>query len=174
MQIAYIGLGSNLSEPEIQLQRALQALDKLPQSRVLRSSHFYRSSPWGETAQPDFVNAVAEIETTLAPRILLDALLAIEHDFGRKRSEQRWGPRIIDLDLLSYAQCVLVEPDLQLPHPRMHERAFVLLPLAELAPGMRITEYGTVEELCRSVDAQGCQVLEKVDCNGPSSISSCW
>ncbi|QBB72671.1 2-amino-4-hydroxy-6-hydroxymethyldihydropteridine diphosphokinase [Pseudolysobacter antarcticus] len=172
MQIAYIGLGSNLSEPEIQLQRALQALEQLPQSRLRRSSHFYRTPPWGEIAQPDFVNAVAEIETTLAPRVLLDALLAIENDFGRKRGEQRWGPRIIDLDLLSYANCTIIESGLQLPHPRMHERAFVLLPLAELAPSMRITEYGTVEELCRLVDVQGCQVLQKVDCPVQSSISS--
>jgi len=161
MQIAYIGLGSNLSGPEIQLQRALLALERLPQSRLLRSSRFYRTPPWGEIAQPEFVNAVAEIETLLAPRVLLDALLAIEHEFGRLRTEQRWGPRIIDLDLLSYADCVMVEPGLQLPHPRMQERAFVLLPLAELAPTMRITEFGAVEELCRLVDVQGCQVLEK-------------
>jgi 2-amino-4-hydroxy-6-hydroxymethyldihydropteridine diphosphokinase len=172
MQIAHIGLGSNLSGPETQLQRALQALEQLPQSRLRRSSHFYRSSPWGETAQPDFVNAVAEIETKLAPRVLLNALLAIENDFGRKRSKQRWGPRIIDLDLLSYANCVVVEPGLQLPHPRMHERAFVLLPLAELAPGMQISAYGTVEELCRLLDAQGCQLLERSYWPVRTSLSS--
>lgn len=171
MQIAYIGLGSNLSGPEIQLQRALLALGHLPQSRVLRSSRFYHTPPWGETAQPDFVNAVAEVQTTLAPHILLDNLLAIENDFGRKRSEQRWAPRIIDLDLLSYADCAMVEPGLQLPHPRMHERAFVLLPLAELAPTMRISEYGTVEELCRLVDVQGCHVLGNVDCRVGTSMS---
>ncbi len=172
MQIAYIGLGSNLSGPEIQLQRALRALQQLPQSSLMRSSNFYRTSPWGETDQPDFVNAVAEIETTLSPRVLLSNLLAIEHGFGRLRTEQRWGPRIIDLDLLSYANCVMVESGLQLPHPRMHERAFVLLPLAELAPGMRIMEYGTVEELCRLVDVHGCQVLEEIESSLRISINS--
>lgn len=159
MQIAYIGLGSNLAEPRIQIQRALIALGQLPRSRVLRASRLYSTPPWGEILQPDFINAVAEIETMLAPRELLNALLEIEHTFGRVRTKQRWGPRIIDMDLLNYADRVMVEPGLQLPHPRMHERAFVLLPLAELAPTIPIAGYGTIEELCLQVDVQGCHAL---------------
>jgi 2-amino-4-hydroxy-6-hydroxymethyldihydropteridine diphosphokinase len=160
MQIAYIGLGSNLSEPQRQIRRALIALDQLSQTHVSRISRFYSTPPWGEAAQPDFVNAVAEIETALAPRILLDALMVIEREFGRVRTEQRWGPRVIDLDILSYADRVICEPGLQLPHPRLHERAFVLLPLTELAPTMRIAGHGTIAELCLQVNVQGCRVLE--------------
>ncbi|MEO5558384.1 MAG: 2-amino-4-hydroxy-6-hydroxymethyldihydropteridine diphosphokinase, partial [Dokdonella sp.] len=100
---AWVGLGSNLDDPALQLQRALLALAKLPHTRVLRHSRLYRSEPWGIPDQPAFVNAVAELQTSLQPRDLLDALLAIERVQGRRRDGTRWGPRTLDLDLLSYA-----------------------------------------------------------------------
>ncbi|HET7065252.1 MAG TPA: 2-amino-4-hydroxy-6-hydroxymethyldihydropteridine diphosphokinase, partial [Rudaea sp.] len=131
---AYVGVGSNLANPRAQVERALQCFARMPQSRLVRCSRLYRSAPWGKLDQPEFVNAAAAIETGLSPQALMQALLAIERDAGRDRSGERWGPRILDLDLLLYGALTLAEPGLQLPHPHLHERAFVLLPLAEIAP----------------------------------------
>ena len=141
---AFIGLGSNLSDPGVQILKACVELGNLPQTRLLSCSSLYRSAPVGYADQPDFINAVAEVETGLAPHKLLEALLDMEHRHGRVR-EERWGPRTLDLDLLLYDAQVIHEPDLEVPHPRMHERAFVLQPLHEIAPACIIAGHGSVE-----------------------------
>jgi 2-amino-4-hydroxy-6-hydroxymethyldihydropteridine diphosphokinase len=133
---AYIGLGANLGEREATLKRALDAIDALPSTRVWMISRFHETKPVGVEDQPDFVNAVARIETSLEPRALLDSLLEIERRLGRDRSrEQRWGPRTIDLDLLVYGDVEIGEPGLVVPHPRVLERPFVTEPLREVMPG---------------------------------------
>ncbi len=138
---AFIGLGANLGDPEAQVRRALAALADLPGTRLVTASSFYRSAPVGVVAQPDFINAVAEIETALGARALLEALLAAERRFGRRR-DFPGAPRTLDLDLLLYGDRVIAEPGLVVPHPRMHERAFVLAPLAEIAPDVAIPGKG--------------------------------
>jgi 2-amino-4-hydroxy-6-hydroxymethyldihydropteridine diphosphokinase len=159
-QRAWIGLGSNLGDPPAQLRSALAELGSLPGSRLLRHSRFYRSAPWGNTAQPPFVNAVAELATTLPPRALLDALLAIERAHGRCRDGTRWGPRTLDLDLLLHGAGVVREEGLTLPHPFLGERAFVLVPLAELDPALAIPGVGSVAALLARLDAGTCVPLE--------------
>ena len=129
----YIGLGSNLGEREAQIRLALDDLARLPGSRLVRASSLYDSEPVGDVDQPKFLNAVAELETELSPRQLLWNLLLIERRLGRTRT-RRWGPRTIDLDLLLYGPLVVEEPDLQVPHPEMTRRSFVLVPLVELDP----------------------------------------
>jgi 2-amino-4-hydroxy-6-hydroxymethyldihydropteridine diphosphokinase len=131
--VAYIALGSNLDNPEKHVRDALAQLDRLPRTRVIAGSSVYRSAPWGYADQPDFINAVAAIETALAPRELLRALLAVEERHGRKRSFAN-APRTLDLDIALYGDLKIDEPGLKIPHPRLHERAFVLAPLAEIAP----------------------------------------
>src|SRR5882672_6540950 len=138
---AFIGLGANLGDPEAQVRRTLSALAGLPGTRLVAVSSLYRSAPVGYTVQPDFVNAVAEIETALGARALLEALLAMETRFGRRREFPN-APRTLDLDLLLYGDRVIAEPGLIVPHPRMHERAFVLAPLAEIAPDIAIPGKG--------------------------------
>lgn len=138
---AYVGLGANVGDPMTLLPAALQALDAIVDTRLVRASRLYRSPAWGRTDQPDFINAVAEITTQLDARALLDALLRVERAFGRTRAadgSDRWGPRLLDLDLLLFDAQQIDEPGLQLPHPRLHERAFVLVPLLEIAPGLRV------------------------------------
>jgi 2-amino-4-hydroxy-6-hydroxymethyldihydropteridine diphosphokinase len=146
---AFIGLGANLGEPQDQVRRAMAALAELPGTRLVAASSFYRSAPVGVVAQPDFINAVAEIATTLGARALLEALLAAERRFGRRR-EFPGAPRTLDLDLLLYGDQVIVEPGLIVPHPRMHERAFVLAPLAEIAPDIAIPGKGSAGTLLRA------------------------
>lgn len=153
--VAYVALGSNLDDPRGQVERAIAALDALPGTRVLAHSRLYHTPPWGIVDQPAFVNAAARLQTTLPPRALLDALLGIERRAGRVRAVRN-GPRVLDLDLLLYGDVVLDAPDLVLPHPRMHERAFVLLPLAEFAPDLDVPGRGRVSELLACVDASGC------------------
>lgn len=128
---AWVGLGSNLGDPVATLQSALQALSRLAQTRLVGHSRLYRSPPWGQAAQPDFVNGVALLETLLPARALLDALLAVEKGFGRVRRE-RWGPRVLDLDLLLYGHSIIDEPGLHVPHPHLHERAFALVPMLDV------------------------------------------
>lgn len=161
--IAYVGLGSNLHEPVQQLRNALTALTGMAGTRVLRHSRLYRSSPWGVVDQPEFVNAVAEIETTLAARGVLTGLLAIERSLGRERDGSRWGPRVIDLDLLLYGTQHIREPGLEVPHPRMAERAFVLVPLAELNPQLDVPGCGLVANLLANIDARACTPLSSID-----------
>jgi 2-amino-4-hydroxy-6-hydroxymethyldihydropteridine diphosphokinase len=158
---AFVGLGGNLGDVETTLTEAMWALDSLPQTSIRAQSAFYRTPPWGNTDQPAFINAVVELQTRLAPRVLLDMLIDIEARFGRDRSEgEKWGPREIDLDLLVYGEEQLDEPGLHLPHPHLHERAFVLVPLAEIAPTLDIVGVGKVRELLKGVDAGGIEAVE--------------
>ncbi len=138
---AFIGLGSNLADPVAQVSHALEALNQLPQTRVLRRSSLYRSAPVGYLEQPDFINAVAQLETELAPRALLDALLALEQERGRTRDFAN-APRTLDLDVLLYDDLQHHEHGLTIPHPQMHLRAFVLQPLLEIAPDCVIPGVG--------------------------------
>ncbi|HEY1656473.1 MAG TPA: 2-amino-4-hydroxy-6-hydroxymethyldihydropteridine diphosphokinase [Candidatus Tumulicola sp.] len=126
---AYVGLGANLGDPAAQLARALGLIEEL--GTVSRRSSLYRTRAWGKTDQPDFINAVVLLETELAPAELLAALRTIETRLGRT-SAPRWAPRKMDLDLLTYDECTIVLPGLRVPHPRLRERAFVLVPLAEI------------------------------------------
>lgn len=151
---AFVALGSNLDDPAAHIRRALDALAGLPETRLQRHSSLYRNPPAGYRDQPDFVNAVARIETRLAPRELLDRLLAIEQVQGRVRAAPN-GPRTLDLDLLLYGDQTLQEPGLTIPHPRMLERAFVLVPLVEIAPDAMVPGSGRAADLVRNVDASG-------------------
>ena len=134
------------------MRRALALLADNKGCVVLRRSRVYRSAPWGRENQPEFLNAVAELETGLAPRDLLHLLLEIERGLGRQRDGSRWGPRCIDLDLLTYEQCELDEQDLVLPHPRMHLRAFVLVPLLELQPDFTVPGKGPAVKWLAQLD----------------------
>ena len=130
---SFIALGSNLGDPPTQLRRAEAALAALPQSRLVAVSPWYCNPAIGPGAQPDYLNAVAALDTRLAPTALLDSLQRIEQAQGRERAE-RWGPRTLDLDILLYGEQTVATPRLQIPHPRLGERAFVLRPLADIAP----------------------------------------
>lgn len=136
MRKVYVGIGSNLGDREFLIRKAVESLRDLPRTQVIRVSSLYDTDPVGETEQPPFLNAVAWIETELPPRELLWQMLLIEKRMGRVRS-RRWGPRPIDLDLLFYDEQITDEPDLIVPHPEAHRRAFVLLPLSELDPEFR-------------------------------------
>lgn len=151
--IAYVGLGSNLDQPRRQLLAAFDELAQLPQTRLAACSGFYRSAPLGYAAQPEFVNAVARLETGLAPEALLDALHAIERLHGRERSFPD-APRTLDLDLLLYGEVQIAGPRLNVPHPRMHERAFVLEPLLELDPQASVPGKGSAAGLLAACAAQ--------------------
>ena len=152
---AYVGIGSNLDDPEHQVRRAIEALASIPETRCVRASRLFRTPAWGRTDQPAFVNAAAELATTLSPRALLDALLAVERAQGRHRDGTRWGPRTLDLDVLLYGDAVIDEPGLAIPHPHLGERAFVLRPLADLDPALHVPGRGRISELLRNVDARG-------------------
>jgi 2-amino-4-hydroxy-6-hydroxymethyldihydropteridine diphosphokinase len=154
MNTAYIALGANLGDPAATIRAAFAALANLPDSRIRHTSSLYRTAPVGIEEQPDFVNAVAEIETRLPPESLLDALLEIEQRFGRIRAEKN-GPRTLDLDILFYNDLQLDLPRLTLPHPRLHLRAFVLQPLAEIAPLMALPGRGTIAAWLPAVANQG-------------------
>jgi 2-amino-4-hydroxy-6-hydroxymethyldihydropteridine diphosphokinase len=140
MTLAYIGLGSNLGDRESLIRRAAELIG------ATRLSQVRETEPWGYAQQPRFLNAVAEIETTLAPRRLLDHLLDVEARLGRERIGPKWGPRTIDLDLLLYGDETVDEPGLVVPHPRLVEREFVLEPLADLVPWLKIPGNGTVHD----------------------------
>jgi 2-amino-4-hydroxy-6-hydroxymethyldihydropteridine diphosphokinase len=150
---AFVGLGSNLADPRAQVLQAMQELTALPQVRVVRCSSLYRSAPVGYLDQPDFINAVVQLQTTLSPRDLLDSLLALEHRCGRTR-EFINAPRTLDLDVLLYDDLQHHEHGLTIPHPQMHSRAFVLHPLAEIAPDCVIPGIGPVVGAVRQCDAQ--------------------
>ena len=156
---AYIALGSNLGDSKQQLLDAIEKLSRLPNSHVLARSRLYRTLPWGKVEQPDFLNAVIALETPLPPHDLLDALLEIERQAGRLRNGERWGPRTLDLDLLHAAGKTVNDERLTLPHPHISERAFVLLPLNDLAPDLDIPGQGRVSDLLRAVDTQGCEAI---------------
>lgn len=159
MTRAFVALGGNLGDVPQTLRRALDALAALPCTRLVAHSRFYRTPPWGVAEQPPFTNAAAELETTLTPHRLLDALLRIERDAGRIRAGERWGPRTLDLDILHVDGEVRHDERLTLPHPRIAERAFVLLPLAELAPDLELPGQGRVDALLAMTDTTGCEPL---------------
>lgn len=147
MKLAFIALGSNLADPVMQVQNAFTELDKILDTRVLKKSSLYQTAPIDcRTDAPDFINAVAAVETDLAPQTLLDALHAIEAKAGRERPYVN-APRVLDCDLLLYDNIELNTDTLTLPHPRMHTRGFVLLPLAEIAPDISIPNYGKISQL---------------------------
>jgi 2-amino-4-hydroxy-6-hydroxymethyldihydropteridine diphosphokinase len=158
MHQAYIALGSNLQEPQRQVELALAELAQLPRTRLLQQSSLYRTAPLDHnnrrSEQPEFINAVAQVETGLTPLALLRALLAMEDGHGRERP-YRNAPRVLDLDLLLYDEVIMNTTELTLPHPRMHERGFVLLPLAEIAPAVIIPGHGTAAELAQACPDQG-------------------
>ena len=156
---ACVALGSNLDDPRAQVERGFATLAALPQTTLSARSRLYRTKPWGVADQPDFINAAARLETALTPRALLDALLAIEAGAGRVRGARN-GPRILDLDLLLYGDRIIDEPDFVLPHPRLHERAFVLLPLTDVAPGLEIPGHGCVADLLARLDTVGCSSID--------------
>ena len=158
--IAVVGLGANLGDAKASVLAALGVLDLLPSTQLLRASKLYRTAAWGQTEQPDFINAVAMLKTGLGARALLDRLLAIERDFGRIRTvDERWGPRTLDLDLLLFGDAVIDEPGLQVPHAHLHERAFALLPLADIAPELTIPGRGNVAELASAMASDGIEAV---------------
>ena len=150
---AYIGIGSNLDDPVAQVRAAIDRLAHIPQTRLQQASPLYRNPPMGPADQPDYVNAVGAIDTALAPSILLSELQALEADAGRQRNGQRWGPRPLDLDILLYADLRQATPTLTIPHPGLPSRAFVLYPLADIAPGLDVPGHGPLASLLDGVDA---------------------
>ncbi|MGX5800170.1 2-amino-4-hydroxy-6-hydroxymethyldihydropteridine diphosphokinase [Bradyrhizobium sp. Arg314] len=153
----YLSLGGNLGDPANSMGAALRILDGDDQTRVTAVSSLYRTPPWGKLDQPDFLNAAAAIETALSPRALLDLCLDVERRLKRVR-EERWGPRLIDIDILVFGDRVIHETGLEVPHPRMLERAFVLAPLAEIAPGLSVGGRSVSERL-GAVDISGIERL---------------
>ncbi|MDI1290058.1 MAG: 2-amino-4-hydroxy-6-hydroxymethyldihydropteridine diphosphokinase [bacterium] len=146
--LAAIALGSNLGDRAAQLASAVDRLASIPLTSLVAASTWFETAPVGPIEQPNFLNAAALVRTLLPPETLLVFLHAIERDFGRdRRTEQRWGPRTLDLDLIVHGESVLVLPDLVLPHPRAHERGFVLEPLAQIAPDLVIPGRGPVSQL---------------------------
>lgn len=151
MTAVYIGIGANLGNPIVTMEQATLALAKLPETNLLLHSRLYRSKPLGPSDQPDYSNAVALIDTTLSPLALLDELQALEIRLGRQPSHLRWGPRVIDLDILLYGQEIIQHERLTIPHPGLDKREFVLYPLAEIAPDLILPTGAsilTLKELC--------------------------
>lgn len=165
--VAFVGLGSNLGDSINTVRGALGELAALPGMRLLRASRLYRTPAWGMTAQPDFINAVAMVESRLSPQDLLAAMLQIERNGGRERcadGSDRWGPRTLDLDLLLYGDQVIDQPGLRVPHPHLHERAFALLPLVEIAPEVGIAGVGLARDALAQVAIGDVHALP---CDGP-------
>jgi len=156
---AYIGLGSNLAEPRQQLEAALKAMALIPATKVAVVSPLYASDPLGPPDQPRYVNAVAALDTDLEPLALLDALQSIELEQGRVRKDERWGPRTLDLDILLFGDRVIDEPRLTVPHYHMHARAFVLYPLADLAPQLRLADGRALPDLLAACPFSGLERL---------------
>jgi 2-amino-4-hydroxy-6-hydroxymethyldihydropteridine diphosphokinase len=142
--LAYIGVGSNLNDPAAQVREACEALGAIPDSLLIACSSLYGSKAMGCADQPDYVNAVVSLDTVLSPRVLLQTLQAIERRQGRERTGEKWGPRALDLDLLLYGNRVINTPELTVPHPGLHERDFVLVPLEEIAGDISIPGRGMV------------------------------
>ncbi len=154
-QPAYVALGSNLEQPAAQVRRALAALAQLPRTRLVRRSALYGSKPMGPVSQPDFVNAAAGLLTQLEVEAFFDELRRLEHALGRVPPRERWGPRLIDLDLLVFDQLTRDGVELQLPHPGIVERNFVLYPLAEIAPDLNVPGQGRVAQLAARASSNG-------------------
>lgn len=161
MERVYVGLGSNLFEPRQQLRGALDALARLSDSRLCAVSSLYLSDPLGPPDQPRYNNAVAALETSLPPLVLLDALQAVEQAHGRERKAERWGPRSLDLDILLFGDHLIDTPRLKVPHYHLHARAFVLYPLAEIAPeNLRLADGRTLAELLAACPFEGIERLD--------------
>ena len=159
--VAFVGLGGNLGEVTATLRAATDALAHLPGTRLLLASRLYRTPAWGLEQQPDFINGVVALETHLDPRELLDALLRIEREFGRERDGgPRWGPRTLDLDLLLHGDAVVDQPGLRLPHPHLHERAFALVPLLEIAADILIPGQGSARDALSRLETSAIEALE--------------
>lgn len=156
---AYVGVGSNLAEPESQVRKALAALAGIPDTRVEATSPLYRTAPFGPVEQPPFVNAVAGLVTRLSPEQLLEHLRALEIELGRQPPRERWGPRVIDLDLLVVGRETRSGDTLTLPHPGIAQRDFVLFPLADVAPQLEIPGVGVVATLRAAVTDRGIGTL---------------
>lgn len=156
---AVIGLGSNLKRPLEQVQQAVSELSAIPLTRMLQVSSFYRSAPMGPADQPDYINAVVELETGLEAHALLEALQSIEQQHGRIREGERWGPRTLDLDILLYGDAVIADDRLQIPHPGMVGRNFVLYPLAEILPETVVPGLGSLDTLLESCPDVGLERL---------------
>jgi len=154
---AYLSLGGNLGDPAASMSAALAMLDADPATKVVAVSSLYRTPPWGKTDQPDFLNAAAELSTMLSARALLELCLEAERRLKRVRAE-RWGPRLIDIDILMFGDSEIHEPGLELPHPRMLERAFVLAPLAEIAPSLLLKGVSAADRLA-ALDTAGIEQL---------------
>jgi 2-amino-4-hydroxy-6-hydroxymethyldihydropteridine diphosphokinase len=153
MTLAYVGLGANIGEPRRQLQAALQEMGELPNTRITKTSGFYRSAPLGHRDQPEFLNAVVELDTELPAVVLLENLQKIEMNHGRERPFAG-APRTLDLDLLLYGDATIESPRLTVPHPRMHERAFVLQPLLELDSAISVPGKGFASTLLPCCSSQ--------------------
>lgn len=164
---AAVGLGGNLGNPAARIEAAFGALAALPDTVLLERSRLYRSAPMGPADQPDYCNAVALLDTDLPARALLEALLAIERAAGRVREGERWGPRTLDLDLLVYGDARIEEPGLKVPHPGIAERAFVLVPLCEIAPELCVPGLGTVREVAARIDTRGLVPWDEPGGQGP-------
>lgn len=158
---AFVGLGGNIGDVANTLMEAMWALEALPQTSVRSQSDLYRSPPWGRTDQAEFINAVVELQTRLAATVLLERMIEIEEKFGRVRNmDERWGPRTLDLDLLVYGDQTIQTPGLCIPHPHLHERGFVLVPLAQIAPRLEVPGQGRVADLLAAIDASNITAVE--------------
>tara|TARA_R110000737_G_scaffold65314_1_gene93087 strand:- start:3276 stop:3767 length:492 start_codon:yes stop_codon:yes gene_type:complete len=160
--LAYIGLGSNLSGPQAQIAAALDKLKQLEHCTVNKVSSLYFSRPMGPKDQPDYMNAVVAIVTSLSPLALLDVLQNIENDAGRVRKDNRWGARVLDLDILLFDQQVIDTERLTLPHYGLKLREFVLLPLAEIAPNLVLPDGASIAELAKQIEKNGLKVHSKL------------
>jgi len=162
MTIAYIGLGSNLSDPEQQIRHAVKAIEQITFSRLLQVSHLYFSRPMGPKDQPDYMNAVLALETTLAPLALLDQLQTIENKAGRIRKDNRWGPRVLDLDIILFGNNEIQNERLTVPHYGMTEREFVLIPLAEIAPDLILPAGQSIKQLSDNIATNGLKIHSRL------------
>lgn len=157
---AYIGLGSNLEDPRAQVERAINSIEKIPDTSLINVSSWYQSTAVGPGDQPDYINGAVSVDTYLPPESLLSALQTIEAAQGRVRNE-RWAARTLDLDLLLYGDIIVSTDRLQVPHPRLQERNFVLYPLAELAPRLALPSGDTLQSLVESIGTEGLSKLER-------------
>lgn len=163
MTLAYIGLGSNLADPALQIRQAIVQMRTIPNSQVTKISSLYFSRPMGPQDQPDYMNAVLAIETQLTPIELLEQLQKIEYKAGRVRKDNRWGARILDLDILLFGDNVIDSERLTIPHYGMKLREFVLLPLQEIAPDLRLPNAESIKQLASKISHNGLKIHSKLD-----------
>jgi 2-amino-4-hydroxy-6-hydroxymethyldihydropteridine diphosphokinase len=162
MSLAYIGLGSNLSDPKLQISSALDELSQLDNCQISKVSSLYFSRPMGPQDQPDYMNAVVAIETSLSAIALLDQLQNIENNAGRVRKDNRWGARVLDLDILLFSQQVISTERLTIPHYDLKQREFVLLPLAEISPYLVLPDGDSIQELANQINKNGLKIHSKL------------